>query len=30
MPRTEPSRSSGNSPAPSRSGGGSTGSPRRK
>ena len=30
MPRAEPSRNSGSSPAPSRSGGGSTGSPRRK
>jgi hypothetical protein len=30
MPRAEPSRGSGPSPAPSRSGGGSTGSPRRK
>jgi hypothetical protein len=30
MPRTEPSRGSGTSPVPSRSGGGATGSPRRK
>ena len=30
IPRAEPSRSNGSSPAPSRSGGGSTGSPRRK